>query len=241
MLTGDLASAVAELAAAADSSDARCLHRLTEIAAIQLAGCSGATATLWRDGEPLVSVASHPDLAELVETQLRVGAGPMFGALADARPVDCQDVLASWELPESDRPWPDYLASALAAGVRCSATRALSVSGSVLTLTLYGTRPGALDSAALTLSSVLAAVGTASLASASEHDGARRTAAQLAESLAARAVVDQAKGLLMHARGCDADTAFAQLRELSQTRHKKVSEIARMLLEEHAQASEKGG
>jgi AmiR/NasT family two-component response regulator len=39
-------------------------------------------------------------------------------------------------------------------------------------------------------------------------------------------VVDQAKGVLMHALGCDADDALRRLRQESQRRHIKVTEVA---------------
>ncbi|HLN68564.1 MAG TPA: ANTAR domain-containing protein, partial [Streptosporangiaceae bacterium] len=42
----------------------------------------------------------------------------------------------------------------------------------------------------------------------------------------ARSVVDQAKGILMHALGCDADDALRRLRQESQRRHVKVTEVA---------------
>jgi len=45
-------------------------------------------------------------------------------------------------------------------------------------------------------------------------------------SLVARSVVDQAKGILMHALGCDADDALRRLRQESQRRHVKVTEVA---------------
>ena len=44
--------------------------------------------------------------------------------------------------------------------------------------------------------------------------------------MVARSVVDQAKGILMHALGCDADEALQRLRQESQRRHVKVTEVA---------------
>jgi AmiR/NasT family two-component response regulator len=59
---------------------------------------------------------------------------------------------------------------------------------------------------------------------------AQRTATQLKDSVAARAVTDQAKGILMHALGCDADEALRYLRRESQRRHVKVTEVAAQVL-----------
>jgi len=54
---------------------------------------------------------------------------------------------------------------------------------------------------------------------------AQRVATQLKDSVAARAVTDQAKGILMHALGCDADEALKYLRRESQRRHIKVTDV----------------
>ena len=53
---------------------------------------------------------------------------------------------------------------------------------------------------------------------------------QLQEALLSRAVIDQAKGVLMERLACDADTAFAALREASQRMNRKVRDLARDLV-----------
>ena len=62
---------------------------------------------------------------------------------------------------------------------------------------------------------------------------AQRTATQLKDSVAARAVTDQAKGILMHALGCDPDEALRHLRRESQRRHIKVTEVAARIVADH--------
>ena len=46
-----------------------------------------------------------------------------------------------------------------------------------------------------------------------------------------RAVVDQAKGILMHALGCSASDALERMRRVSQTQHVKVTDVARQVEE----------
>jgi AmiR/NasT family two-component response regulator len=48
--------------------------------------------------------------------------------------------------------------------------------------------------------------------------------------LQSRAVIDQAKGMIMRERGCDADQAFDVLRSLSQNRNVRLAEIAAELV-----------
>jgi AmiR/NasT family two-component response regulator len=61
------------------------------------------------------------------------------------------------------------------------------------------------------------------------------SAAELAEHMAAamasRAAIEQAKGILMSQRKCDADEAFHLLVKLSQQTHRKLRDVAATLIE----------
>jgi hypothetical protein len=111
------------------------LGQLVRLAAIQVTGCSGASATLWQDGEPAVFAASHPDLAELATIERSSGGGPVTEARATGKPVCTPDTL------DDDR-WPAYSAAALARGVRSSITLVHQSGPVVVTLSLFGARPG---------------------------------------------------------------------------------------------------
>ena len=111
------------------------LGQLVRLAASQVTGCSGASATLWQDGEPAVFAASHPDLAELATIERSSGGGPVTEARATGKPVCTPDTL------DDDR-WPAYSAAALARGVRSSITLVHRSGPVVVTLSLFGARPG---------------------------------------------------------------------------------------------------
>ena len=111
------------------------LGQLVRLAASQVSGCSGASATLWQDGEPAVFAASHPDLAELATIERSSGGGPVTEARATGKPVCTPDTL------DDDR-WPAYSAAALARGVRSSITLVHQSGPVVVTLSLFGARPG---------------------------------------------------------------------------------------------------
>jgi len=76
------------------------------------------------------------------------------------------------------------------------------------------------------MADMLAAFGSAMLTNATAYNQAQRTASQLKDAVVARSLVDQAKGILMHALGCAADDALRRLRQESQRRHVKVTEVA---------------
>ena len=209
----------AELLSLTNGGEARSLNKLAELAAWQVPSCSGANAVVWRDGE-VVSVAStHPDLAELADLQLQAGTGPLLEAAEQGAAVSCPDTL-------DETHWPEFAEAALRRGVRCSVDLVRELPRGALVLSLFGVRPGVLDADSAPMAELLAAFGSAMLTNVTAYTQAQRTASQLKDAVVARSVVDQAKGILMHALGCDADEALKRLRQESQRRHIKVTEVA---------------
>jgi ANTAR domain len=209
----------AELLSLTNGGEARSLNKLAELAAWQVPACSGAHAAVWRDGEVISAAATHPDLAELADLQLRIGRGPLVEAADTGTAVSCLDTL-------DDARWPDFAEAALRRGVRCSVHLVRALPRGALVLSLFGVRPGVLDAESIPIADMLAAFGGAMLTNATAYDQAQRTASQLQDAVISRSVVDQAKGILMHALGCDADDALQRLRQESQRRHIKVTEVA---------------
>jgi hypothetical protein len=200
------------------------MNELVTQATRQVAACSGAAAVLWRDGEPVVVAASHPSLPELIDVQVSYCRGPMLDALAHGEAVGCPDTLA-------ESRWPEYACAALRLGVRCSLSLAYESGPDVVCLSLFGARRRTLDSAAAAAAERLVAIGGAVMGVASEYGEARRAARQLRDAAESRAVVDQAKGVLMHALGCGADEALARMRQISQARNLKVTEVATRVID----------
>ena len=208
----------AELLSLSDGGEARSLNKLAELAAWQVPACSGANAIIWRDGEVISAASTHPDLAELADLEVRTGRGPLIDAAGGAA-VSCPDTL-------EEARWPEYAEAALRRGVRCSVHLVRQLPRGALVLSLFGVRPGVLDAESSPMAGMLAAFGGAVLTNATAYKQAQRTASQLKDAVVARSVVDQAKGILMHAIGCDADDALSRLRAESQRRHIKVTEVA---------------
>jgi len=115
--------------------------------------------------------------------------------------------------------------------VRCSVTLAHVAGPAAVTLSLFGARPRVLDPDQLPLAELLVAVGGAVIGNMSSYSDAERMALQLREATESRALVDQAKGILMHALGCSADQAFDRMREISQQHNLKVTEVARRIID----------
>lgn len=224
MPASDLAREAASLLRVADASEPRSLNQLAMLATRQVRACSGATAGIWRAGEPVVLVASHPDLPELIGAQLASGRGPVLDALAGRGPVGCADTLGETR-------WPEYADTALRRGIRCSFTLAARPGPESVTLSLYGARPRILESSQLELAELLVAFGDTVVGNAANYGDAQRTALQLQAAADSRSIVDQAKGMLMLAAGCTADDALRWLRRASQERNVRVADLARRVVE----------
>jgi hypothetical protein len=108
----------------------------------------------------------------------------------------------------------------------------LSVDGRSASVTLYSVRPRAFAPNAGTAVELLAGQALIALRQLDDYDGARNMAEQMRQAMESRSVIDVAKGMLMQALGCDADTAFAELVAASQRSQVKLADIARRLVRE---------
>jgi hypothetical protein len=203
--------------------EAKSLNKLAELAVRQVPGCSAAHATIWRNGELISIAATHPDPAELADLELTCGHGPLITAAFGGVAVSCPDTLAETR-------WPQWAEEALRRGVRSSVHLVRQFPPMTLVLALFDVRPLVLEADAAGMAEMLAQIGSTVFANTLAYDQAQRTAMQLKDSVAARAVTDQAKGILMHALGCDATEALRYLRRESQRRHLKVTEVAARII-----------
>ncbi len=237
MPSSDLAERAAALLSLAAATEERSLSQLTELAASQVPGCAAAEVTVWRDGELTSQAASHPEPSRLVAVQITAGRGPLIDAVtghhsasgggnARAGAVICADTL-------TETRWPEFAAAALRMGIRNSVS--LSYRGqAVIALTLIGLRPRAIDPDRLQLAELLVAYGGALVGAVADYGDSRRVADQLRDAASSRAIVDQAKGILMHALGCSADEALERMREVSQRSNIRATEVARRIIDAHS-------
>jgi len=226
MISDEIALEVVRLGMVREWSTASALRRLTDLAARAVPGCAGATCSRWHPDDvdaPVLRAASLPELAELVDLQIAQSEGPELEAKRAKETLRSDDTL-------TETRWPQIIPAMLRRGVRSFHTTIYESDQTLVTLTLYGVLPGVLDVRSSALVSLLAAQGGAAVVNTQQYGEAQRTVVQLQEAVEARAVVDQAKGILMNRFGYDADRAFAELRRISQTRHVKLTVLARRIV-----------
>jgi hypothetical protein len=222
----DVALQTVSLLRLSTATEERALHQLAGLAADQVRGCSAASVGIWRAGELTVQASSHPDATWLTQVQLDHDRGPILDSLAGRVPVQCDDTLG-------DLRWPEYASAAVRLGVRCSVTLCAG-DEAVVVLSLLGLRPGALALEQLQLGELVAAFSAALVGAVADYRDSRLTNVQLQDAAAGRALVDQAKGILMHALNCSADEALARIRDVSQRSNLRATEVAARVIDAHS-------
>jgi hypothetical protein len=224
--SSDLADRAAALLSLTAATQERSLRQLTELTASQVAGCVAASVAVWQHGELTAQASSHPEPSRLVHAQLASGRGPLIEAMASGGPVSCPDTL-------TEERWPEFAAAALQMGIR-SCVVLVYRGQALVTLTLFGLRARSMDLNQLQLAELLVAYGGALVGVLAEYGDSRRLADQLREAASSRAIVDQAKGILMHALGCSADDALERMRQVSQRTNLRATEVAQRVIDSHS-------
>lgn len=209
----------------------------------------GRVATLGRDavpaadalsvslGDPLepLMIGTESGFAASVDgAQMHAGDGPCAQAWREKQTVSTDDVTA-------DPRWPRLHEAAAATGVR--AVLAVPVHGAdgvIGVLNLYAERPGAFDLESAEIAELLSVAVGAVVEDTRTRASLRELSEQLRTALESRAVIDQAKGMLMALHGLTADEAFAHIVKVSRNSNVKVREIAERLVSENGRAHRTG-
>jgi GAF domain-containing protein len=203
------------------------LTDVTRIAARGIPGAEASSITLIRDEKPF-TVAHHGTMALAAdELQYEHGYGPCIDAGRGG-------VLLLVDDMRSEQRWPDYVAHLLTTtDVRSSMSVPLPYQGaSIGALNNYSTHPAAFATPeSLQAGLEVAEVVAVAVANADAHAQLGEQARNMRLAMESRAVIEQAKGVLMAQRHLDADQAFEVLREASQRYNRKLRDIALGIVE----------
>lgn len=218
----ELTAAMTELAALLVDEDdlPGMLDRVSRLAVRSIPDCDSAGVTLLAGDEPMTAAASDQRTLTVDIAQYEVGDGPCLHAF---RSQTVQRVVVE----EAFARYPDFALAACESGIRSFLAAPLVVRGEGIgALNLYSSEPhgfAALDEAVVMLFAAQAAVA---VANSRLYQGARTLSVQLEAAMASRAVIEQAKGVIMTTNTVDSDTAFDLLRRASQAENRKLREIA---------------
>jgi len=222
-ISDDSAAAFAELSTLAVSARplAEVLQRTTELTRAVMGPSVEVSVTLI-DGDAATTPAATCEWTlTLDETQYAYGHGPCLDAARAGHLALIADVAG-------DGRWPAFAEAAVRAGVISMASVPLPVQRHVVgALNLYARQSGIFDADRMQLAEQFASYAGVAIGHTALYLTSARLAAQMHEAMASRAVIEQAKGILMAVHHCDEDAAFARLVRASQRDHQKLREVAR--------------
>jgi len=196
------------------------LQQVCEQVTAVVPGVDEATVTLLTDGAPTTAATTSEIAAQLDRDQYAGDDGPCLRAARTG-------ALVRVSVAEAVDQWPRFAKDATTAGFGSFLSAPLVVgdghAGAVNCYSASGHGFVDLDEKLLDL---FTGIATALLRVHSRYLGAAASAGQLRMALESRAVIDQAKGILMAFRQVDADEAFALLVERSQRENRKLRDVA---------------
>jgi GAF domain-containing protein len=220
--------AFAELAriTLADHSLDSVMHMIATLAkgALQLDG--EVSVTLVERGKASTVAQTGALALELDERQYARGYGPCLDCIEGGEPLKVDDM--------TDEPrWPDWAQSAASLGAGSSLSMPVPLQREVsAALNCYSTERKAFDESAVELASTFAAYAGVALANMHLYTAQGQVAEQLQRAMQSRAVIEQAKGVLMGQRRCSSQAAFDILVRLSQDTNRKLREVAEALVQD---------
>ena len=205
------------------------LDKIAQLAKRTIPGASEVSVTLVQ-GDDAHSAAFTGALAlRLDEMQYERGYGPCLDASAGNASVSVTDTA-------NEERWPDWAGAAQEAGAHSSLSIGLPVHEKVTgALNIYATKAHAFDDDAAALARTFAGFAAVGLANAHLYQTQATLAGDMQKAMESRAVIEQAKGIIMGERRCTAAEAFAVLSKLSQHSNRKLRDVAAALVAKAAE------
>ncbi|HEX2053206.1 MAG TPA: GAF and ANTAR domain-containing protein [Actinomycetota bacterium] len=207
------------------------LQLVIDLASSALKGTEAAGISLKKGTKVFTAVSTGQRAVELDELQYDLGDGPCLQAMRDGEMQLTQSLI-------SEQRWPQYTSRALYAGAMSILALPVQAGGQVLgALNFYSSREQAFSETDLAVARAFTDRSAVVLLNAKIYEEASELAAQMQEALASRAVIDQAKGIIMVTEKVSAEVAFKRLKSLSQAANVKVRDLARRIVEEASGAT----
>jgi GAF domain-containing protein len=176
--------------------------------------------TLLVDGRQRTAVFTDETAPEVDQAQYDTGQGPCLDAFAHRE-------IYGVESTREDGPWTAFRRAAAEHGIGSTLSLPLVVDQEGLgAMNLYSRRERAFGPTDTEVATLFAAQASVVLANAQAYWDARTLSERLGEAMSSRAVIEQAKGILMAAQRCSQDEAFDLLVRASQRENVKLRDIA---------------
>jgi GAF domain-containing protein len=200
------------------------LGEVVRIARGGMPGSEATSITLIRGDKPFTAAYDGQLAMDVDELQYERGYGPCLDAGRAGELFHVTDMAA-------DDRWPDYAVHAVERGVRSSLSVPLPFQGTTIgALNNYATRPHAFTEADVAIGEEAAAFVAVAVGNAQAAAQAAEDAANMRQAMVSRAVIEQAKGILMERHKITSDQAFTLLTHASQQSNVKLRAVAEELV-----------
>jgi GAF domain-containing protein len=205
------------------------LHQVAVVGQETIAGADMCGMTLLDDGRPTTAVWTSDNALDVDEIQYRRNEGPCLQAYRDKRVYRVDSNL-------TDTRWPGFSKEAADAGVLSSLSLPLVVADrGIGALNYYARAESAYADEDESMGTTFATAAAVLLANSDAYWGAQTLATQLDQAMQSRAVIEQAKGIVMSQSGITPDEAFQLLVRASQRENRKLRDIAAEIVERSQQ------
>jgi GAF domain-containing protein len=182
--------------------------------------------TMMVEGRQRTAVFTDETSPEVDQAQYESGDGPCLEAFAEGRVTRIDSTL-------EPGPWPEFRRAAAARDIYSTISFPLLVDKtSVGAMNLYSLQHRAFSDDDCETGTLFASQAAIVLANAQAYWDARELASGLTEAMQHRAVIEQAKGMIMASQGCDGDSAFDLLVRASQRENVKLRDVARRIVDD---------
>jgi GAF domain-containing protein len=198
------------------------LQQVAELSKTVMPGNPEASVLLLVKDKPTTVVSTGQLATDLDERQYERGHGPCLHAARTGELTEIADT-------RTERRWPDYTPRAAEHGNLSSLSIPLTIDeeGQVSgALNIYAREPDAFDEDTRDAATGFAPYAAIAVANMHVYESARNMADNLQIALETRAVIDQAKGILMERYKLTADRAFQMLSRASMNSNRKLRDIA---------------
>jgi GAF domain-containing protein len=185
------------------------------------------------DGRVGTYVFTHPTVPEIDRAQYETGDGPCLESFRNGTVIRVDSTA-------TETKWPDFCRVARANGILSTISLPMKTTAdrTIGAMNLYARETHAFGDEDARIAQMFAFQAAFVLANARAYWDARELHENLTAAMEHRAVIEQAKGMIMAALGCDEDRAFQVLAEQSQTENIKLREIAqRVVADAHRRGS----
>jgi transcriptional regulator with GAF, ATPase, and Fis domain len=205
------------------------LGRVAELARQTLPGMADASVTLVESDRAFTAAFSGQLALDLDETQYRDGFGPCLEVAQSAGTVTVPDMTAETR-------WPAFARQALAAGVHSSLSVALPLQEAVVgALNIYASQPAVFDQDAIEMARIFAGYAAVAIANVRLYQNTATLAEDMRRAMETRAVIEQAKGILVAQQHCTPEQAFELLTPAFPDHPSQAPRLCRRARRQHSQ------